>query len=170
MRSTHTCTPSFATFLHQYSRRLLSILAQPIPHNSLHWQVVYAALVVNYCVEHVNTQYVKQLAQLCNQKRKKCGAHMHAHHLSRLFFLNIHVGCCLFSHNPPSNKTKSPQVVWQCSATGVFVRRKYNVINELNKRAQRKKMRSTHACTPSFATFSTQYSRRLLSILAHPSE
>ena len=27
-------------------------------------------------------------------------------------------------------------------------------------------MRSTHACTPSFATLSSQYSRRLLSILA----
>ena len=29
----------------------------------------------------------------------------------------------------------------------------YRLINKLNKRAKRKKMRSTHACTPSFATF-----------------
>ena len=29
MRSTHACTPSFAHFFSQYSRRLLSILARP---------------------------------------------------------------------------------------------------------------------------------------------
>ena len=35
-----------------------------------------------------------------------------------------------------------------------------------SKKAKRKKMRSTHACTPSFRNFLHQYSRQLLSILA----
>ena len=89
------------------------------------------------------------------------------HTIFRAFLLNIHVGCCLFSHDSiklPHNKTL--RFVLQLNSFGG--RNLYNTLrNELNKRAQRiKKMRSTHACTPSFAHFSRQYSRRLLSILA----
>ena len=40
-------------------------------------------------------------------------------------------------------------------------------ITSFIKSAAKKKMRSTHACTPTLAHLSSQYSRRLLSILAH---
>ena len=68
--------------------------------------------------------------------------------------LNIHVGCCLFSHNFSKLKTIkindfARRVVNNCflAATSSFL------FNELNKSEAQKKMRSTHACTPSFATF-----------------
>ena len=46
----------------------------------------------------LNVEAPLLFAQLCNAK-KKCGAHTHAHHLFATSSLNIHVGCCLFSHN-----------------------------------------------------------------------
>ena len=95
MRSTHACTPTFAHFSSQYSRRLLSILAQPYSQQTQKKNIMILLLRVIMNFVFVATVYTANLHSCATQK----------------------------------------------------------------------KMRSTHTCTPTFAS-SSQYSRRLLSILA----
>ena len=54
--------------------------------------------------------------------------------------------------------------IWVCEIIETILSNAH-LLNKLNKERSEKKMRSTHACTPTFR-FSSQYSRRLLSILA----
>ena len=93
MRSTHACTPTFALFPSQYSRRLLSILAQPTSSIKLpkHVSLTHSHEInlVMWCTPSL----LKKA-----KHKKKCGAHTHVHHLHATFFVNIHVSCCLFSH------------------------------------------------------------------------
>ena len=56
--------------------------------------------IISVVSNAINSQrhiIINNIHQFC-AKKKKCGAHMHVHQLS-LSLLNIHVGCCLFSHN-----------------------------------------------------------------------
>ena len=78
------------------------------------------------------------------------------------FLPNIHVGCCLFSHNPKKPNKKKKSDVQIAFVTFLFG----SIIICTVVQLKEKKMRSTHACTPSFAHLSSQYSRQLLSILA----
>ena len=115
MRSTHACTPSFRNFFTQYSRRLLSILAHP--RNPKQTKKINYGLYI--FVRHNLFLFLDFSSDSINlhscaiKKRKKCGAHTHVHHLFAHFFLNIHVGCCLFSHNHPhlNNKKKQKEYV-----------------------------------------------------------
>ena len=67
------------------------------------------------------------------------------------FSLNIHVGCCLFSHNILKNtKNKKLSVVMSANKSQRYLII-YNIAQLCNTN---KKIRSTHACTPSLATFS----------------
>ena len=96
--------------------------------------------------------------------RKKNGAHTNSCTTVQLDERNIHVGCCLFSHNKQKITTSKYYM-------GVEMLSYNNVVREaryLFWRKNVKKKRSTHACTHNCAAQWTQYSRRLLSILARP--
>ena len=95
-----------------------------------------------------------------DKTKKKNGAHTHARTTVQLDEWNIHVGCCLFSHNNPHTPQKT-----KCCLNAAFskggVWGKFKCL-----RIKKRKKRSTHACTHNCAARETQYSRRLLSILA----
>ena len=104
-----------------------------------------------YCFVYETFQLYFQ-NELNKAKRKKCGAHTHAHHLSQFASLDIHVGCCLFSHNK-SIMISDTNVLFgtaHCNLTTLCQQLYYY---NLHSCAKQKKMRSTHACTPSFAPF-----------------
>ena len=92
-----------------------------------------------------------KLAQLCNPKKKKCGAHTHAHHLSQLSS-PIFTSVVVYSRTTPKTQKIKNQTQWN---------RKRYAVNSITHCATtilfklcsctQKKMRSTHACTPSFA-------------------
>ena len=69
----------------------------------------------------------------------------------RAFLSNIHVGCCLFSHDLTPTKSHNIIVLW--FALLLFLLCDSSILQSLYKRAKRKKMRSTHTCTPTFAPF-----------------
>ena len=110
MRSTHACTPSFRNFSTQYSRRLLSILAQPIIKNIKHDERFVM------CCLSFNTHRTRQrdLLTTCTivhiNKKKMRSTHACTPSFAT-FLLNIHVGCCLFSHtinNKMTTKNSDP--------------------------------------------------------------
>ena len=64
------------------------------------------------CVVFCVIEVILQLHSCANKKRKKCGAHTHVHHPFATYSLNIHVGCCLFSHvQTNKNKNTTPGFV-----------------------------------------------------------
>ena len=92
----------FRNSLTQYSRRLLSILAQPPNHQNKKSNKGFVILTSLQIFWDDLINVITSLQNKLNNKsaaKKKCGAHTHVHHLSQLFFINIHVSCCLFSHN-----------------------------------------------------------------------
>ena len=99
MRSTHACTPSFAhslfsifTLVVVYSRTNLPIKTKlKKKKDSRKW---------TFLVLFISRYKLLYKANLIKERsEKKCGAHTHVRHLFATFSLNIHVGCCLFSHN-----------------------------------------------------------------------
>ena len=94
------------------------------------------------------------------------------------FFHPIFTSVVVYSRTKIKKKQIQTTELWQRSALYLFFRGNIQSLTNLitqftnlhsraiKKQRSEKKMRSTHACTPSFATFLTQYSRRLLSILA----
>ena len=94
----------------QYSRRLLSILAHHLPQRKAQKPVICQETIAELNVCFSTTRYSKQLAQLCKQE-KKCGAHTHARATVQLNKHNIHVGCCLFSHDHQNYPTSILNVV-----------------------------------------------------------
>ena len=103
MRSTHACTPSFRNFLHQYSRRVLSILAHHkknspktktrdlsllagfLDSGEFDSIVYYSILLTKYILLFNDLLLSKHRLQK-KWSEKKCGAHTHVHHLSQLSF------------------------------------------------------------------------------------
>ena len=76
----------FRDFLTQYSRRLLSILAQQLNkrNKSLVMCCQIPLLMIRFVTLQLNN-FVMQFELSKSAKKKKCGAHTHVHHLS-LFF------------------------------------------------------------------------------------
>ena len=146
----------FRNFHPQYSRRLLSILAQHIKNKKTINRVGHSALIVFKCTESLLTTFCKlKIIWNSDYKNKK----MRSTHTCTPTFvhslLNIHVGCCLFSHKFKKSHIKNKSgcrfitlalYVW--GTTIYFAQRLYE------KRSE-KKMRSTHACTPSSRLFFT---------------
>ena len=85
--------------------------------------------------------------------KKKCGAHTHVHHSSQLSS-SIFTSVVVYSRTTTQKKKTTKKCV--VSRTLLFLILRGHVYFS-NKHAQlcntKKKMRSTHACTPSFATF-----------------
>ena len=157
-RSTHACTYNCTARRTKYSRRLLSILAQNKTKRKLFTTRVCnnELLLVFVLRRSLYTNYVKK-------QKKKNGAHTHVRTTVQLEERNIHVGCCLFSHNKKKTKIKNKGGVK--SSPLVFVLRDSSLYKKKTIKKKRKK-RSAHACTHNCAAHETQYSRRLLSILA----
>ena len=73
----------FRNFITQYSRRLLSILAHHKKQNKPKKIVVcFSAILVLFWEFH----WCFKLNLIKKRSEKKCGAHTHAHHLSRTLF------------------------------------------------------------------------------------
>ena len=91
-RSTHICMHNCATQRTQYSRRLLSILAQPVVNTKQKKKE-------ECCKYSLRCLLMRSHRLMKNDEEKKCGAHTHVRTTVQLSERNIHVGCCLFSHN-----------------------------------------------------------------------
>ena len=92
----------FRTSSSQYSRRLLSILAQQNQQTNNSKQCCDAALLITTLPDKQQHFAIVQL------HKKKCGAHMHAHHLSQLsspIFTSV-VVYSRTSHNQPQKQKK----------------------------------------------------------------
>ena len=89
---------NFRAFSSQYSRRLLSILAhhkkQKRKKTNRHDLPMRTVFVFLFCC---NSEF-STFAQLCNTKKIR-STHT-CTPLFATFYRNIHVGCCLFSHDP----------------------------------------------------------------------
>ena len=87
----------FRAFSTQYSRRLLSILAQTKPKQTKTKQCVVSDALFVFVLEDRYYIVQNQFAQLCIKIKKMRSTHACTPSFAHLF-LNIHVGCCLFSH------------------------------------------------------------------------
>ena len=90
----------------------------------------------------------------CAIKEKKCGAHTHVHHLSQLFS-PIFTSVVVYSRTTQKKKTTKKQNSLFRRAVLLLFFDHCNLLVNLHSCAtqKKKKMRSTHACTPSFAPF-----------------
>ena len=168
MRTTHACTPSFRNFLNQYSRRLLSILAQPSKQNIIKVKnrgLRLASFFFTLCFV-CNEFYFKELLDKSAQQKKNA-EHTHMHTIFRNFLCQYsrRLLSILAPQKRHTNKTKQRDLC-VCRVSLLFVCLSVINLQTCTVVQHKKKIRSTHACTPSFATFFHQYSRRLLSILA----
>ena len=153
MQSTYTCTPSFA--------HLFSIFTSVVVYSRTTPFIKTKTKKPVYCDLRTWTWFCFELHRLFAKhtykkaQRKKNAEHTHMYTIFfATFLLNIHVGCCLFSHHSNHKHKKKEQGVCGCSPSFLFTCcGEYIFVQRIYKRAQRKKMRSTHACTPSFATF-----------------
>ena len=108
MRSTHACTPSFAHFsLNIHGGCCLfshDLHKKTNKHNSRHPSLLLSCLLVfdNYTSSRVCRDTI---AQLCIKRKKNAEHTRMLTNFFTHFLLNIHVGCCLFSHDPKTNKT-----------------------------------------------------------------
>ena len=93
-RSTHACTHNCAARRAKYSRRLLSILAQQNTKKTNKTRVGIASGTKIVLLGSSRVTFFKKMIF----KIKKNGAHTHVCTTVQLVNLNIHVGCCLFSH------------------------------------------------------------------------
>ena len=89
---------SFATFFSQYSRQLLSILAQPEYNNQTTTTVIcFDESLLRLCFDCCGVTFIT--CTVVQHKRKKNAEHTRMYAIFRASFsLNIHGGCCLFSH------------------------------------------------------------------------
>ena len=60
-------------------------------------------------------RFIKVTNKLKRAQRKKNAEHTHMHTNFRNFFINIHVGCCLFSHILVHKKTNKHGQTYVCS-------------------------------------------------------
>ena len=97
----------FRSFLSQYSRRLLSILAQVKKQNNKGNNSWLTTAVTFLCCERFIM--IPQLHKSAKHK-KKCGAHTHAHHLSRLSF-SIFTSVVVYSRTKKTKK-KHNKISW----------------------------------------------------------
>ena len=111
MRSTHACTPSFALSILNIHVGccLFSHITKITKHNNyLSHIICLGNFVVCFVIINIpKTNLIKERSE------KK----MRSTHACTPFFatslLNIHVGCCLFSHNSTIKTTKNKQVVFE---------------------------------------------------------
>ena len=105
-----------------------------------------------------------------NAKETVNNLHTHMHTHFRRLSSNIHVGCCLFSHKNNQIHVEETVVLswhyylpWRVWFTITTLNNNCTVVQH------KKNTEHTHMHT-NFRRFSSQYSRRLLSILAHPQQ
>ena len=103
-------------------------------------------------------------------QRKKNAEHTYMHTIFRNFLFSIFTSVVVYSRTISNHKnTQKILVVLTNCFNSTPLLCIIDLFNNLHSCAtQRKKMRSTHACTHNCAAQRTQYSRRLLSILARP--
>ena len=145
MRSTHACTPSFAHSSSQYSRRLLSILAHQTKKLTKVTQMyVERNYIVTLLEEKRRCDFLTS-AQLCT-KEKKCGAHMHVHHLSQLFFA-IFTSVVVYSRTTTKVKNITNTVCLACSRYVMFFAMSdHSHHSQIKERSEKKKCGAhTHA-------------------------
>ena len=109
MRSTHACTPSFATFFANiHVGCCLFSHNQKSKTNKKNKLMVFLVLdsIIYFFVLDSRVIDIK-CAQLCNKKNAE---HTRMYTNFRSFLLNIHVGCCLFSHNLKYKKNQTQKV------------------------------------------------------------
>ena len=100
------------THVHHLSQLLYTIFTSVVVYsrttqNNNNSQMNMRATTVAFISELLCEEHLVCLTNLINaQRKKKYGAHTHARHLSHTLYLNIHGGCCLFSHNHNQHKKK----------------------------------------------------------------
>ena len=96
-----------------------------------------------HCCVYLRTRAI--LYKIKRKKRKKNGAHTHVRTTVQLSEHNIHVGCCLFSHDTKTNSTKKKQVVSKLKKMLLVFwwSLKYNILNSRAIVAFNKIVRST---------------------------
>ena len=95
-----------------------------------------------------------------DKNKKKNGAHTHVCTTVQLSERNIHVGCCLFSHKNECKQNKKNKEMFMFATLFMFCLRSVNYFKE--KKTEHTRMYAQ------LCSSRAQYSRRLLSILAHP--
>ena len=157
-RSTHACTHNCAARRTKYSRRLLSILAQQDPkHSTISWWGLF------YHTEIMLGVFQKWFIKKIEKKKKKNGAHTHVR-------TTVQLGVLIFTSVVVYSRTTNTKIQ-QNTYVGLFwhinilLERKSCYFYKKKKKKRKKNgahTNSSHNC----AALWTQYSRRLLSILA----
>ena len=88
---------NFRALSSQYSRRLLSILARQSTKNKKKNPSAIDVLGLIVFLQHHITFFNED-------NNKKNAEHTRMYTNFRAFLLNIHVGCCLFSHKPKQHQ------------------------------------------------------------------
>ena len=116
-----------------------------------------------------STFFTKSDERKSGDKKEKNGAHTHVRTTVQLEERNIHVGCCLFSHD--QNKKKKSKKNKCCrqrlNSNNAAVTTSSFLKVMIKKRKKTKNGAHTYVCT-TVQLAKTQYSRQLLSILAQP--
>ena len=120
------------------------------------------SFVFLFCCNSESTTF----AQLCTKRKKMRSTHACTPSFA-LSLLNIHVGCCLFSHNQTANVNETKKVFCVCKP---FYSVSFAFLNylKLAQLCNTKKKCGAHTHVHHLSHLSSQYSRRLLSILALP--
>ena len=152
----------FRNFYIQYSRWLLSILAPQNQQTNNSKQCCDAALIITTLPDQ---QQHFTIVQLHKKNKKMWSTHTCTPSFAH-FLLNIHVSCCLFSHITNNNSQTNIRVV-QIALIIVSYCEETTIISIIinKKRSAKKNAEHTRMYTI-FRASSSQYSRRLLSILA----
>ena len=154
-RSTHACMHNCAVQRTKYSRRLLSILAQISSKQKQTKKWCWIVLALTFLFAETPCYFCKE------EKKKKNGAHTNSRTTVQLDERNIHVGCCLFSHKKSRNTKKKTKCDIGCFQSHiVLIGVSIDVFSRVKKNGAL--MCVLHNC----AARESQYSRRLLSILA----
>ena len=160
-----------------FSRISLSIFTSVVvysrttsPKKSTKHKFVFAMHTSLIWLISVYLNVFSNLHSCATQKRKKCGAHTHARTTVQLDECNIHVGCCLFSHDPHINKKKQKKMVLCLRAILILFSRICDLSLTCTVVQLKKKNAEHTRMYTNFRAFLSQYSRRLLSILAHPKD
>ena len=130
---------NFHNFLCQYSRRLLSILApqQPKKQKNKICDVDSRIFDLFFWYYNLQTTLTKEGSEKKMRSTHACTPSF------TTFSPNIHVSCCLFSHNYPKQTTK--QTICYAPASRLNVCYLWHQFtNELNKKAKHKKKCGAH--------------------------
>ena len=148
----------------QYSRRLLSILAQQTSHQ-IRTKQCCLLTTLNANNTRVRQQVFTTNLIRAKRKKKKYGAHTHVHHLSCTLF-SIFTSVVVYSRTSQSSTNKKSKTGSLRCLTTCLCLIINNIFSTLAQLCDIKKNVEHTRMYTIFRYSSSQYSRRLLSILA----